>query len=170
MASSSHPDEGDRRRRSLVFFDQTLLAARDYWLATLARELQPSNIPLDRTKRNPSDGRDEQHTLTLQGDTWSRVRKLTENKPGLIHILLTAACATVLYRLTGSNVIVLGTPARGGDSEPNALPLVIDVTPDQTFRTLLSEVRRIASEAYTHQCYTHAAIVRDFGLIEDGVR
>src|SRR5450759_2295932 len=166
MASSSPPDGADRRGRGLVFFDQALLAARDYWRSALARELQPSGLPLDRSARGPSDARTGHHTFKVPGDAWSRARKLTHDKPRLVHLLVTAASAAALHRLTGSTVIVFGSPARGEDAEPNSVPLVIDVAPGQVCCALLSEVRRVASAAYAHQRYAHTAIMRDFGLAE----
>jgi len=170
MASSSPPQPPERRPGRLVFFDRELLAARAYWRAALARELEPSGLPADRAARQAPPGRSAVHATQLSGEAWARARDLTRDRPALVHLLVTTACAVVLHRLTGSAVITLGTPARGADARPNALPLVIDVAPGQAFRALLAHVRGVAADAYAHQAYPHTGILADFGLAADAGR
>lgn len=164
MARSSPPPPPERRAGRLVFFDQELLAARDYWRAALARELGPSRLPVDRAASSAPLARSAVLAAQFAGEAWAGAWALTRERPALVHLLVTAACAVVLHRLTGSRVITLGTPARGAEARPNALPLVIDVAPGQGFRALLAQVREVAADAYAHQAYPHTAIVADFGL------
>ncbi len=170
MASSSLPQPPEGRPGRLVFFDRSLLAARAYWRATLARELGPARLPVDRAASGAPPGRSAVHATHLSGEAWARAWSLARERPALVHLLVTAACAVVLHRLTGSAVITLGTPARGAEARPNALPLVIDVAPGHGFRALLAHVRDVAADAYAHQDYPHTAILADFGLVADAGR
>jgi hypothetical protein len=72
MARSSPPPPPERRAGRLVFFDQELLAARDYWRAALARELGPSRLPVDRAVSIAPLARSAVHAAQFAGEAWAR--------------------------------------------------------------------------------------------------
>ncbi|MBT5226352.1 MAG: amino acid adenylation domain-containing protein [Chromatiales bacterium] len=169
---SNFPQSGPERHQGqgLFLFDKDTLAARDFWRGALTRDIGSSTVPADRCNRDASDARTGSSLSSITGATWSKVKVLTQSKPSLVNLVVLAAVASVLHRITGSGVVVLGSPPRGEDLEPNALPLVMDLSEGQTFRELLVHIKGVAQKAYRHQQYPHTSIVRDLGLSEEAGR
>jgi amino acid adenylation domain-containing protein len=163
VSSIRPPDAGEPPPR-LRFLDAQLLDAKRYWRDLLARELHPCTVPPDRLMRTDADRRSARHDSAFAGQSWELARKLTKDKPALIHSLVAAACVVLLHKLTGTVAMVIGSPALSGNAESNALPLAIDVRPSLSFRALLAEMHRVANTAYKHQRYPHSAIAHDLGL------
>jgi hypothetical protein len=154
----------------LFLFDRDTLAARDFWRGALTRDIGSSTVTADRYNRDASDARSGSLISSVTGAAWSKVKVLTQGKPSLVNLVVLASVASVLHRTTGSGVVVLGSPPRGEALEPNALPLVMDLSEGQTFHELLVHAKDVAQKAYRHQQYPHTSMVKDLGLSEEAGR
>jgi amino acid adenylation domain-containing protein len=133
----------------LVFFDQPLLHARDFWLRTLTDTSEAATLRPDHPSAAGHTLRESRYEI--RGPLRERLGRLTKDDPLLRTATIIAAINAALYRLTSSRTLVVCTPARGPESEPHALPIVTRIDPQERFRDLLSAVRLALNEAYAHQ-------------------
>ncbi|MGB9182072.1 MAG: AMP-binding protein, partial [Pyrinomonadaceae bacterium] len=149
-------------------FDSKLKEARDYWIKKLSREIEPSTLRTDFDR--PADETSEAQTfrVTLPEDLSHKLARLTGDSPFLLYTALMAALKVCLHKYTGSDLIVVGSPARRkeNDSTPavNALAVVDELDSRVTFRKFLMSVRENLVEAYAHQGYPFERVLRDLSL------
>src|SRR5262245_38575921 len=116
----------------LVFFDRRMLEAKDFWLTSLVRDVDVARLPLDRPRPRHAAPHTSRVPLEIAGVTGERISRLTGDKPLLVHALLLAALKVVLFRLTGSRAVVIGSPATAEHGEANALAVLSVLDPAQT--------------------------------------
>jgi amino acid adenylation domain-containing protein len=101
------------------------------------------------------------------------LKTLSKNQGFTLFMTLLAAFKTLLYRYTGQEDLVLGSPIAGrirGDIENliglfiNTLVLRTDLSGNPTFRELLRRVREVALEAYAHQEVPFEKLIEDLQL------
>ena len=144
--------------------------ARRFWAERLARERSPSGLPLDKPR--PTSYRCETSAVTfaVSGPLREAIRRLTGDRPLLVCALVMAAAGVVLQKVTGAQVIAIGTPGRREHGQATALPIVIDLDPTRSMRTLLMDIKQSLGEAYAHEEYPYDAIVRDVGVEQPGAK
>ncbi len=151
-------------------FDTRLVESRDYWVRKLAGESGATNLRTDFER--PAVYSDERKTfeLSVPADFGRKLSKLTGGSPFLSYTLLLAALKICLHKYTGAETVVVGSPARRRDEDSthavNALPIADRVGRQMKFKELLMSVRETLVEAYAHQDYPFARLVRDVGLGE----
>jgi amino acid adenylation domain-containing protein len=131
-----------------------------YWREQLGGALEVLELPTDRprpavrTSRGAVEGFEIGAELSGQLNALSRVEGVT------MFMLLLAAWQVLLWRYTGEEEIVVGTPIAGRNRAEvehligffvNALALRTDLTGDPTFKELLGRVREVALGGYVHQ-------------------
>jgi non-ribosomal peptide synthetase component F len=98
--------------------------------------------------------------LALPKALSDQLRALSQQEGVTLFMALLAAFQTLLYRYTGQEDIVVGSPIAGRNRVAtegliglfvNTLVLRTDLSGKPTFRQLLQRVREVASEAYAHQ-------------------
>lgn len=111
---------------------------------------------------------DQQLSLSLK-------RFATDNGATL-HMLMMSAFYVLLYKYTGQEEFVIGTPIAGRDQEElkntvgmfvNMLPLRNKVSGGQTFNQLLQECKLTALAAYDNQNYSFDDLVEQLHLQRD---
>ena len=89
-----------------------------------------------------------------------RLRTLSNREGVTLFMTLLAAFDVLLWRYSGQDDVVVGTPIAGRNRPElegligyfaNTLPLRVDVSGNPRFRELLGRVREIALDAYAHQ-------------------
>ncbi len=89
-----------------------------------------------------------------------RLRALSNREGVTLFMTLLAAFDVLLWRYSGQDDVVVGTPIAGRNRSElegligffaNTLPLRVDVSGNPRFRELLGRVREIALDAYAHQ-------------------
>ena len=139
---------------------QVLETQLDYWKQKLQAAAPLLELPTDRPRSS---------IITFNGDTVplafphvvaEAVKELARNEEVTLFMTLLAAFKTLLYRLTGQEDIVVGTPIAGRNRLEtegligffvNALALRTEVSGEMSFRGLLKSVRETTLEAFTHQ-------------------
>jgi amino acid adenylation domain-containing protein/non-ribosomal peptide synthase protein (TIGR01720 family) len=130
------------------------------WRERLAGAPLLLELPTDRPRPAVQSFRGGRRPLLLPPDLTPALHALGRSRGVSPFMLLAAALQTLLGRWTGSEDLLLGTPAanrRRVETEPliglfvNTLVLRGDLTGDPPFAALLERVRRTALEAYLHQ-------------------
>ncbi|HEX2867285.1 MAG TPA: amino acid adenylation domain-containing protein [Ignavibacteriales bacterium] len=152
---------------------------RRYWLEKLSGEISALDIPSDF--RRPA-------VKTYQGNSiyysFTKELKIDLDKFNIerrssLFMTLTAAIKVLLYKYSGKEDIIIGTPVAGRNHPDlenqigyyvNTLALKDQINPDKTFIEFLEEVKKTAVDAYSHQMYPFDKLVEEIKLPRDTSR
>jgi amino acid adenylation domain-containing protein len=155
-------------KTKVPIFDNKLKEARDYWIKKLSREIEPSTLRTDFESPADAATQAQAFRVTLPADLSHKLTRLTGDSPFLLYTALMAALKVCLHKYTGSDLIVVGSPARQKDNDQtptvNALAVVDEINSRLTFRKFLMNVRENLVEAYAHQGYPFERVLRDLQL------
>lgn len=139
---------------------KTLQPQLDYWRQHLAGAPPLLELPTDRIRPSIQtfNGASQQFTLSrLQTD---QLEELGQQFGATLYMTVLAAFATLLFRYSDQEDIVLGTPIGNRHHQQlesligffvNTLVLRINFQENPRFSELLTQVRRLALDAYDHQ-------------------
>ncbi|MFP5271127.1 amino acid adenylation domain-containing protein [Coleofasciculus sp.] len=131
-----------------------------YWKQQLGDELPVLELPTDRPRAAIQTFRGAKEVLILPRTLSDALKALSQQEGVTLFMTLLAAFQTLLYRYTGQEDVIVGTPIAGRDrteTEPligvfiNTLVLRTQIQGTITFRELLSRVREMALAAYKNQ-------------------
>ncbi len=130
----------------------------DYWKQQLAGAPALLELPTDRPAIQRYQGQTE--SLQLSASVTRQLKTLSQQSGTTLFMTLLSVFAILLYRYTGQNDIMIGTPIANRTHrqiEPligffvNTLVLRLKLSDHPHFDQLLKHVRQIALEAYAHQ-------------------
>ena len=131
-----------------------------YWKKQLEGAPALLNVPTDRVRPAVQSFRGASQSITLSKELSEQLKGLSRKQGVTLFMTLLAAFQTLLYRYTGQEDIVVGSPiANRTRSEiegligffVNTLILRGRFGGNPTFREFLAETRRVALDAYEHQ-------------------
>ncbi len=141
-----------------------------YWKMQLEDAPRMLSLPTDRPRPAVQTFRGARHSLSVSPALSHALRELSRQSGVTMFMLLLAAFKVLLYRYTGQEDIVVGTPiANRGRPEVenligffvNTLVLRTDLSGDPSFRELLERVRKTAMGAYAHQDLPFEILVQE---------
>jgi non-ribosomal peptide synthetase component F len=100
-------------------------------------------------------------------------------KRSSLFMTLTAAIKVLLYKYTGNEDIIIGTPVAGRNHPDlenqigfyvNTLALRDQINPEKTFAELLENIKSTATDSYSHQMYPFDKLVEEIKLPRDTSR
>ncbi|MBV9385234.1 MAG: amino acid adenylation domain-containing protein, partial [Chroococcidiopsidaceae cyanobacterium CP_BM_ER_R8_30] len=131
-----------------------------YWQKQLAGELPVLNLPTDRPRPPVQTYRSASHAFKLSEELTRQLQALAKTEEATLYMTLLAAFQVLLYRYTGQEDILVGSPTTGRDQVEtegmtgffvNNLLLRTDLSDNPSFLELLVRVREVALSAYAHQ-------------------
>jgi amino acid adenylation domain-containing protein len=131
-----------------------------YWKEKLAGELPILDLPTDRARPAVQTYPGARVSLTLSEHLTSSLITLSRRQGATLFMTLLAAFKVLLYRHTGQDDIIVGSPiANRPQTETekligyflNNLALRTDLSGNPSFKELLARVRRTALDAYANQ-------------------
>ncbi|WP_127917303.1 non-ribosomal peptide synthase/polyketide synthase [Prescottella agglutinans] len=137
------------------------VAARQiaYWSDTLADLPDQLDLPTDRPRPAVQTFRGQTHAFTLDASLHRALLALARRQGATLFMVVHAAFAALLSRLSGAGDITIGTPIAGRGEQAldglvgmfvNTLALRTDVRADATFADLLDRVRGTDLTAFAH--------------------
>lgn len=141
-----------------------LLSHKIYWLNKLSRELPETNLFLDY--RRPLDylPKDNSLSFELPSELSASILKLAKGSYFSTYWILLSALIILLQKYTRNKDIVIGTPVyKGIDSDcdkSRVIPLITQVTPQLSFKDLLSKVKDVIISAYNNQTCNFDELIR----------
>jgi amino acid adenylation domain-containing protein len=139
---------------------EVLEAHWQYWKQQLGGTLPVMELPTDRPRQLVQSFRGSSQALNLSASLIESLKALARREGVTLFMLLLAAFKAMLYRYTGQEDIIIGSPIANRNRLEvegligffvNTLALRTDLSGSPTFRDLLKRVRRVALEAYAHQ-------------------
>jgi amino acid adenylation domain-containing protein len=141
-----------------------------YWRQQLAGAPAVLNLPIAKTRPAMQTTRGSHITKTLAPELQSALIDLCRREGVTLFMTLLAAFQTLLYRYSGQEDIVVGSPIAGrnrAETEDligffvNSLPLRTNLSGNPSFRELLLRVRETALGSYAHQDLPFEKIVEE---------
>ncbi|MBD2540823.1 non-ribosomal peptide synthetase [Coleofasciculus sp. FACHB-SPT36] len=132
----------------------------NYWKQQLAGASPILELPTDRPRPTANSFRGARQFFTISQPLALSLRALSQQSESTLFMTLLAAFNTLLYRYTGQEDILIGTPMTNRtqkETEPligffvNTLVLRTLLSENISFRELLARVREVALQAYAHQ-------------------
>jgi amino acid adenylation domain-containing protein len=131
-----------------------------FWRRQLEDCLPILDLPADWTRSNLPERRSATKTLTIDSKVCESLKSLSQCEGASLFMILMAAFNVLLYRLTGQNDILLGTPIAGRhriECEEmigffvNTVVIRTRLTGTDAFHDLLVQVRNTTLDAHSHQ-------------------
>jgi amino acid adenylation domain-containing protein/non-ribosomal peptide synthase protein (TIGR01720 family) len=131
-----------------------------WWRTALGDEQPVLELPADRSRPAERDGKGGRHAFTLPQALADKLRSTARQQDATLFMLFLAAFDSLLYRLTGQRDLRIGVPVAGrADVQTqrllgffvNTLVLRAEVSGDQSFSTLLAQVKDNLLGAHAHQ-------------------
>ncbi|MEG4815829.1 amino acid adenylation domain-containing protein [Microcoleus sp. K5-D4] len=131
-----------------------------YWKQQLSGSAAVLNLPTDFSRPAVQSYKGGRQLFELPEHLTEAIRQLSRREKTTFFMTLLAAFKTLLYRYTGQEDILVGSPMASRNSSEtesligffvNTLVLRTDLNGNPTFRELLSRVREVALGAYAHQ-------------------
>jgi amino acid adenylation domain-containing protein len=148
---------------------QTSLETADlYWQQQLAGELQPLNLPLDRSRPLVKNFTGASQTFELSPALTQQLKTLARAEEATLYVTLLAAFQVLLYRYSHQSEIVVCSPTAGRNQREyagivgyfvNSVILKSDLTDELTFQEFLVQVRGTVQAAIEHQNYPFSRLV-----------
>ncbi|MFP2956467.1 condensation domain-containing protein, partial [Myxococcus sp. 1LA] len=141
-----------------------------YWRKQLAGAPRALELPTDKPRPASQTFRGANLHVRWPKTLWREVESLGRREGATPFMVLLAAFQTVLSRYSGQDDVCVGAPIAGrSHSETegligffvNTLVLRVRLSPQQTFRELLGQVREVTLGAYAHQDVSFEKLVEE---------
>ncbi|MEH2136766.1 amino acid adenylation domain-containing protein [Nostoc sp.] len=132
----------------------------NYWQQQLANAPTFLPLPTDRPRPAVQTFNGSYHVFTLSVELTQKLLQLSQQQGVTLFMTLLAAYNTLLYRYTGQEDILVGTPIANRDRTElegligffvNILVMRTDLSENPSFNELLPRLREMALSAYAHQ-------------------
>jgi len=142
---------------------------RNYWFPQLAGELPVLDLPTDRARPPIQTYRGASVTAKLNPRLTEALKKLATSHEATLFMTLVATFQVLLYRYTGQEEIIVGSPSSGRGSAEfartigyfvNPLVLRAKLSPERSFSEFLAETRLTTLAAFEHQEYPFDLLVK----------
>jgi amino acid adenylation domain-containing protein len=132
----------------------------EYWKQNLSGSLPVIDLPTDRTRPAIQTFKGAKRSLKLSQPLLKEIESLSQQQGVTLFMTLLTAFKVLLYRYTGQEDILVGSPVAGRDRIEtenliglfvNTLVLRTNLSGNPTFLNLLDRVREVVVAAYNHQ-------------------
>ena len=155
---------------------EVLEVQRNFWRRTLAGAPPALELPTDRPRPHVRRERGAIVSIELAHELWAAVRLLGRQQRVTPFMLVAAAFSVLLQRYSGQDDICIGYPVanrRRPELEGligffvNTLVLRTELDPDQSFESLLWQIRESVLDADAHQDLPFEKLVEDLSPRRD---
>lgn len=131
-----------------------------YWKQQLEGELPQLEMLLDKPRPPVQSNRSGRANLEIATSLSQALRRLSQQEDATLFMTLLAAFKLLLYRHTGLEDIIVGSPIAGRNWAEienligfflNTLVLRTNLSGNPSFRELINRVKKVATDAYSHQ-------------------
>jgi amino acid adenylation domain-containing protein len=143
-----------------------------WWRGHLAGARTSIELPVDEPRPEGRRFAGASHDFTVPAELATAARSLCREESATPYMLVLSALATLLYRITGQDDILVGSPVANRLSQEletligffsNTLVFRVRMSGNPTFRELLHRVREMALDVYAHQGVPLEKIVEAVG-------
>jgi amino acid adenylation domain-containing protein/non-ribosomal peptide synthase protein (TIGR01720 family) len=141
----------------------------NYWREHLAGDLPVLTLPIDKPRPPVQTHRGASHLFRLDRELVNQLKALSRDCGVTLYMTLLATFQVLLARYSGQPEFIIGTPTSGRTRAEfsnvlgyfvNPISIRADLTAVQTFADLLQRVKLSALQAFKHQDYPLALLVK----------
>ena len=152
---------------------------RAYWETKLAGELPVLRLPFASTRGARPARRGAAREFVIEADLAGRLRQIARGSGATLYMLLLSAYALLLRRVGGQDEVIVGSPVSGRQRREfapvigyfvNMLPIRLRTHGIDRFAALLDQTRTEVLEAFDHQEYPFALMVKELTGSRDSSR
>jgi hypothetical protein len=151
-----------------------------YWQKQLAGELPLLDLPMDKPRPREQTYCGASHIIELDKELLQKLRQLSEAEGISLYRILLAAFFVLLYRYTGQEDILVGSPMAGRSARKPFKEIVgyftgpvvcrANLSGNPTFQEFLDQVHRTVLGALRHQDYPFPLLVKQLAPQRDTSR
>ena len=148
----------------------------EYWLKRFEGEIPVLNLPTDYSRPINQSYEGEKLRFEINNDLSSRLRKLASETGASIYMVLLSIYYTLLWRLSGQEDIVVGSPTAGRNHAEldNMIGLFVNTLAlrnypkgSKTFKEFLAEVKENTLTALENQEYQFEKLIENLYISRD---
>jgi amino acid adenylation domain-containing protein/non-ribosomal peptide synthase protein (TIGR01720 family) len=167
------------RRQASVLAGREGEGLKNFWFQQLAGELPVLDLPADRARPRIQTYRGASVTAKLNPRLTNELKSLAASQEVTLFMTLLAAFQVLLYRYTGQEEILVGSPSSGRGSAEfaktigyfvNPLVLRAKPSPERSFSEFIAETRLTTLAAFEHQEYPFDLLARQLQPERDPAR
>lgn len=156
-----------------------LEAHKSYWLQQFSGEIPVLELPGDKVRPAIKTYAGDVVSRTFSSGVAAGIKALLQENDCTLFMGMLAAVNALLYRYTGQDDMVIGTPVAGREHidlehqigfYANTLALRTRFSGENSFRELLANVRQITLGAYEHQVFPFDELVDMLNTFHDRSR
>ncbi|WP_343859372.1 amino acid adenylation domain-containing protein, partial [Fulvivirga kasyanovii] len=156
-----------------------LQAHQQYWTNEYQGEIPVLELPADKPRPRVKTYNSHNHVLSLDKQISDEVKTFARNKEASIFMVLLASVKALLHRYSSQDDIIVGSPVSGRDNQElenqvgfylNILTFRTLFEEEESFASLVENIRNKAVEHYKHQVYPFDRLVEDLQLSRDTSR
>ncbi|WP_265445534.1 non-ribosomal peptide synthetase [Acetivibrio straminisolvens] len=158
-------------------FDEGLVNNQlEYWKNKLSGDIPVLDLPLDKQRPAIQTYNGAKFTASIPSDLVKKLKKLAGKEKSTLFMVLLAAFKALLYRYTGQEDIVVGTPIANRNRKDienligfftNNLVMRTRFSGKTSFLELLRQVRRTTLDAYSNQDVPFEKLVEELHVERD---
>lgn len=155
------------------------LKNKDYWTQKITGELPVLQLPTSKDRPLVKTHNGRILGTHISKELTQKLRTYCAQKDGSLFMGLIVSVNTLLYKYSGQEDIILGTPIAGRNHQNlenqigfyvNTLVLRNTIAPNEDFNALFDVVKQTTLEAYEHQQYPFDRLVDDLEIKRDTSR
>lgn len=168
---------GDFARWQDSELDDEMLAPHiEYWVGHLKGAPPAIELPVDRPRPAVQTYSGGSCRFTVPPGTYRKLVRIGQEEGATWFMVILAATAEVLARMTPDEEVVIGSPIAGRTSAEtesligffvNTLALRLDVSGEPTFRELVRRAREVALGGFEHQDVPFERLVEELHPVRD---
>ncbi|WP_197055460.1 non-ribosomal peptide synthetase, partial [Gillisia sp. Hel_I_29] len=152
---------------------------RDYWTDLLGGDLPVLDLPSSKVRPVIQSHQGQLLRTYISKESTQGLKRFSHQEGGTLFMGLLSSLKALLYRYTGQEDLVVGTPVAGREHSDledqigfyiNTLALRNEVRSEDSFEDLFRRVRQRTLDAYEHQGYPFDRLVEDLELRRDTSR
>ncbi|TCN54731.1 amino acid adenylation domain-containing protein [Flavobacterium circumlabens] len=150
-----------------------LVGHKEYWLEQFKGDIPVLELASDRQRPEIMNHEGAQYSFRLEETVSQKLKELAKNQGATLFMGVTSLVKALFYKYTGNQDIIIGTPVAGRqhpDLEDqiglylNTLALRSRFSGEEGFNTLLSEVKKVSLDGFTHQVYPLDMLIEDLDV------
>lgn len=150
-----------------------------YWKNQLKGDLPILEFPTDFSRPKIQSYQGAALPFEVNGPLLDQLKKLAHKNNTTLYMVLLAAFQVLLYKYSGQEDIIIGTPVAGRYHPDvgktvgmfvNTLPIRSFPASQKSFTSFLNETKKTAVDAIKHQSYPIEEILQDLKVIKDPSR
>ncbi|MBC8757067.1 amino acid adenylation domain-containing protein [Kordia sp. YSTF-M3] len=153
-----------------------LANARSYWLEKLDGELPVLDMPSDYVRPSLQTYNGAQTYVAFSKETSTTFKQYLKEQDSTLFMGLSSLIKALLYRYSGQEDIIIGTPIAGREHSDlenqigfyiNNLALRTEFAGNDSFTSLLNQVKKTCLDGYDNQSYPFDLLVDELDLSRD---